>query len=244
MLPESSGVEILADVDDFWQWLRTGQADSLLSSLPTPLSLDIDRVITTGESAGGFLSVYLGLTFPDEIRAAVAQYPMFNQEAPPKDPSSSDDSAPTGGPPREVITEHLAKMNTSDIVSSDTSDSRFILGIAAVAHGNVLEFIERDSDVSPLHRDRLSQISRLDNTDTHLPRGGLVVLHGREDPVVPASLSERFVRVAREKLHGRQGADNIVLSIQTGEHGFDNPVHLEEGWLQEALKKAVSTWLE
>lgn len=244
MLPESSGVEILADVDDFWQFLRTEQTESLLSSLPTPLSLDLDRVITTGESAGGFLSVYLSLTFPDEIRAAVAQYPMFNQEGPVEDSSTSHDAAPNSGPPKEVVTDHVANMNPDEIVSSDTSDSRFVLGIAAVAHGKLLEFLERDSDVSPIHRDRLSQIGRLDNADTRLPRGGLVVLHGKEDPVVPASLSERFVRIAREKLHGRQGADNIVLSIQKGEHGFDNPVHLEEEWLQEALKKALSTWLE
>lgn len=243
-LPEASGVEILADVDDFWRWLQTGQAESVLSSLPTPLSLDLDRVITTGESAGGYLSVYLSLTFPDELRAGIAQYPMFNQDGLIEDVSTSQDAAAHDLPPLEAVTNHLANIKPGDVVSSDTSESRFILSIAAVLHGKAGEFMERDSDASPIHRGRLSQLRRLDEPDTHLPRGGLVVLHGKEDPIVPSNLSERFVRVAREKLHGRQGADKIVLSLQKGQHGFDNPVRLEEEWLQEALKTAVSTWLE
>lgn len=236
-------MEILTDVDDFWRWVKSGQAGSVLSSsLPTPLELDLDRVITTGESAGGFLSVYLSLTFPDEIRAGTAGYPMFNQDGPVDGESST--SRPKIQPPLELVTTHLANMKPGDIVSSDPKNSRFLLGISIVVHGKQVEFIERDSDLSPLHRDRLSQLARLDRADTHLPRGGLVILHGKEDPIVPVVFSERFVRVAREKLRGRQGADDIVLSVQKGEHGFDNPVHLEEGWLQEALQKAVSTWLE
>ncbi|CRG90541.1 hypothetical protein PISL3812_07585 [Talaromyces islandicus] len=248
MLPESTGVEILADIDDFWRWLQTGQADSVLSSsLPTPLGLDLERVITTGESAGGFLSVYLSLTFPDELRAGIAQYPMFNQDGLVEDSPPSQDAeeeAQSHLPPLEVFTNHVSKMNPVDIVSSDPNNSRFLLGIAAVAHGKIAGLIEKDSDASPIYRDRLSQLRRLDDAATHLPRGGLVVLHGKDDPVVPSNLSERFVHVAREKLRGRQGADNIVLSLQEGSHGFDNPVHLEEEWLQEALKTAVSTWLE
>jgi hypothetical protein len=173
---------------------------------------------------------------------------MFNHDGLIEDSSSTsqdaDVEAKSHQPPLEVVTNHVANMKPGDIVSSDCSNSRFLLGIATVARGKIGEFIERDSDASPIHRDRLSQLRRLDDAATHLPRGGLVILHGREDPVVPPNLSERFVRAAREKLHGRQGADKIVLSLQKGQHGFDNPVHLEEEWLQEAIKTAVSTWLE
>jgi len=242
MLPESTGVEILADVDDFWNWLHTSHVESLLSSLPTPIELDLGRVITTGESAGGLLSVYLAMTFPDEIRAATAAYPMFNQD------SFVDGGHPERQPdeivPESVLIDHLKGIKPGEIVSSSTDPSRFQLTLAIDAHGKFQELYERDSDALPVHRDRLYQLRRLDHPETHLPRGGLVILHGREDAVVPVNLSERFVKVAGEKLQGRQGGDKIVLTVQEGDHGFDNDVPLEEVWLREALKVAVSTWLE
>jgi acetyl esterase/lipase len=242
MLPESSGVEILADVDDFWKWLHTSEVTSMLSALPTPIELDLDRILLTGESAGGLLSVYLALTFPDEIRSAIASYPMFNQDG------SVDGVVPTRQAdetaPESLVIDHLQNIKSGEVVSSSVNPSRFALAFASIAHDKLLEFYERDADVSAVHSDRLFQLRRLDQPSTRLPRGGLVILHGREDPIVPVNLSERFVRVAKQKLHGRQGADHIVLTIKEGGHGFDNPVSMEEPWLQKALQTAIATWLE
>jgi acetyl esterase/lipase len=242
LLPESTGVQILEDMDDFWKWLHSPDLATLLSSLSSPIQLDLDRVITSGESAGGLLSVYLALTYPDEIRAATAGYPMFNQEG------LIDSGPPTGDllvetPPESVITEHVKNIKPGDVVSSSVEPSRFALAFAIMGH-NQYHFYERDADASPLHRDRLFQLRRLEHPETRLPRGGLVILHGRQDSVVPVNLSERFVRVTTEKLRGRQGADKIVLCIQDGEHGFDNPASLKEEWLKNALEGAVETWLE
>jgi acetyl esterase/lipase len=244
MMPESSSVEVLTDIDDWWKWLHSSDSANLLSALPTPIELDLDRIITTGESAGGLLSVYLALTYPDEIRAATAGYPMFNQDGP---VVTDQAPAPASIPeiPEATLLNVQKIVSAGNLVSSDQSNSRLALQYSIMgASALFFKSYARDSSTSPIHRDRLYQLQRLDQPDTKLPRGGLVILHGAQDPVVPANLSERFVNVAREKLRGKQGADNIVLSIQEGVHGFDNPFGIEEPWLKAALETAVSRWLE
>lgn len=231
----------MSDIDEWWKWLHSSGAADQLSSLSTPIELDLDRVITTGESAGGLLSVYLALTYPDEIRSSTAAYPMFNQDGP-------TDGLETPVPLPEVTEvrhpEVLKMIDSGAIVSSDTRDSRLKLAHWLIGELHLFQCYPRNSSASPVHRERLYQLQRLEQPETKLPPGGLVILHGVQDPMVPAKLSERFVHVAREKLSGRQGADKIVLSIQEGSHGFDNPVGLEEPWLQEALQTAISSWLE
>lgn len=41
----------------------------------TVIQVDVDRIMTVGDSAGGYLSLYVGLNHPDDIRAATAAYP-------------------------------------------------------------------------------------------------------------------------------------------------------------------------
>ena len=65
-----------------------------------------------------------------------------------------------------------------------------------------------------------------------------------DDDLVLAKASERFVEKAKDALKGRQGADKIVLALRPGPHGFDTEVSTKEGWLDEALKTVVETWLE
>jgi dienelactone hydrolase len=91
---------------------------------------------------------------------------------------------------------------------------------------------------------RLFQIQHLQKAETKLPRGGLVILFGTRDPIVPTNLSERFVKIAKQKQQGRQGADHVLLSLREEEHGFETNAEQEEPWLQEALQTAVLVWLE
>jgi phosphopantothenate synthetase len=84
-------------------------------------------------------------------------------------------------------------------------------------------------------------MERLEQSDIQIPRGGIAVIHGRQDSVVPVLGSERFVARAREIT----GSDKVVLAIRDGDHGFDSDLRFgEEPWLQESLKTAVETWLE
>lgn len=234
-------------MDDFWKWLHTNDANitnesQSLSSVP--IELDLDRVITTGESAGGLLSVYLALTFPDEIRSATAGYPMFNQEGM-IGSSGVQLSEEQKVQATLALKTYVDNLKPGAVASTGTDDIRGNLSDVIVTHTeNLTALYERDADQSPIYRERLFQLKRLDKPDTRLPKGGLVVLHGKQDGLVPLNLSERFVDTARENLKGRQGLDRLVLSVQDGEHGFDNGVTLDCAWLQDALRTAVEVWLE
>ncbi|KAE8382280.1 alpha/beta-hydrolase [Aspergillus bertholletiae] len=240
-LPEATGLQILEDVDDFWSWLHSDKLKDLLAAQDSPLQLDLNRVIAAGDSAGGLLSVYLTLSYPDELRAGTATYPQLSWDNPPLYPSRR--SSLLHDVPESVIDEYVASIKPGDIESSDVEMRRVTIGSAISQHRRGRGFFLRDSETSP-RRDRLSQLARLDLPDAKLPYGGLVILHGTDDDVVLARVSERFVDKARETLRGRQGSDKIVLSLQPGGHGFDVDVPLKEGWLSSALQSAVDAWLE
>lgn len=129
-------------------------------------------------------------------------------------------------------------------MSSDTSNERSALTLQLIEDGTLVQYFARNPAASPALQERLYQLQRLKKPETRLPRGGLVIVHGLQDTLMPAQLSERFVNVARRELKGRQGADRIVLSLQQGGHGFDTDLELETSWLQDALQAAISTWLE
>lgn len=187
-------------------------------------------------SPGGLLSVYLAMTYPDEIRACTAAYPMFNQDGPV--------NSMTPEISKSSFIQYSDLRHTDSILSNDISKERSALTLQLIEDGTLLQYFARDSAASPAHRERLYQLQRLKKSETRLPRGGLVVVHGLQDTLVPAKLSERFVNVAREQLKGRQGADRIAFSLQEGGHGFDADIDLQESWLQHTLQGAISTWLE
>jgi acetyl esterase/lipase len=239
-LPEATGLEILEDVDDFWSWLHSDDLKDLLATHETPIELDLDKVLSAGDSAGGLLSIYLTLSYPDQIRAGTATYPQLSWDDPPIYPSSKSALMPEV--PESVIDEYVANIKPGHVESSDLELRRVSLSSAISQHRRGREFWLRDSETSPC-RDRLSQLARLDLPNAKLPRGGLVVIHGADDDVVLAKLSERFVNKAIETLKGRQGGDKVVLSLQPGGHGFEVDVPLKEDWLSGALKSALDAWL-
>ncbi|PYH97113.1 alpha/beta-hydrolase, partial [Aspergillus ellipticus CBS 707.79] len=78
MLPEVTSNDLFDDIEDLWTWLHSSTLKDLLSSLNTPTELDLERIITAGESAGGLISICLALAHPDEIRAGLASYPPLD----------------------------------------------------------------------------------------------------------------------------------------------------------------------
>ena len=51
LLPESSGLDILEDLDDLWRWMKFG-LQLKLNYFSVGLRADLDRIITEGDSAG------------------------------------------------------------------------------------------------------------------------------------------------------------------------------------------------
>lgn len=52
MMPESSGLDILEDVEDFWTWLFTGLPLQLQTITSGQSAADFTRILAFGESAG------------------------------------------------------------------------------------------------------------------------------------------------------------------------------------------------
>lgn len=67
---------MLQDVGDFWRWAHAKLPTELAQQYPG-LTIDMNRIAVTGESAGGFLTLVSGFSFANEapgIRVLLAQY--------------------------------------------------------------------------------------------------------------------------------------------------------------------------
>ncbi|KAE8143959.1 Alpha/Beta hydrolase protein [Aspergillus pseudotamarii] len=241
LLPEATSLDIFEDVEDFWTWLHSSEVERTLSSCVNPTKLDLDRVITAGESAGGLLSVCLALAHPDEIRAATASYPCL-------DMASAHFSTPNPVPltnppvPESLIDETLALGEPGAIRSSVLLPDRFDLMLAAIHYGRITQLYERKIGSSH-RRDLRYPLEKIEQPDVKIPRGGIAIIQGLQDDIVPAEGNQKFAEKAREVMKGKPGADKVILTLRDGAHGFDIMTRLEEEWIQEHLKAAVEAWL-
>ena len=242
LMPESTSSEIYDDVDDFWKWLHSPALTELLANHTTATEIDLTRILTTGDSAGGLLSLYLALTYPSQIRASTAGYPWVN-------PSSAGFQAPrTTLPfgvhtPESVIDDTVAAAASGQIVSSDRSPARLAFMLAAVEHGRLAGFYEHQAEGSS-RRELFYPAKKLEEPGMSIPRGGIAIWHGRQDTVVPLEDVEQFMVRLLEATKGLPSGGKVVLALRDGDHGFDMDNRYEDEWLQNALKLAVDAWLE
>ncbi|KAA8647162.1 hypothetical protein EYZ11_003865 [Aspergillus tanneri] len=229
LMPESTSPEIFQDIEDFWTWLHSSTAAEILS----PTTVDLTRVITAGESAGGLLSISLALAHPDEIRAATASYPMVDVAAPHF--RTSKPALLQQPQPESLVADHEGRIQPGDICSSGGSEERINLMLAVLQYGDLNRFYERGTEGFP--RDARYPLERLDRSGVRMPPGGMAILHGRQDTVVPLDGVQRFVDKAREVL-----GDGIRLTVRDGIHGFDLETPLEEWWLSDHLKGVIEGW--
>lgn len=242
LLPEATTPEIYEDIGDFWAWVRSAIMTDLLATHTTPTELDLSRILTAGESAGGLLSISLALAHPHEIRAATAAYPMIDLGA--NDFSTPREHAPMGlHTPEHIYKDALAKLELGTPESSITSFARVGFMLAAIEHGHLGGLYHRGTE-EPLRRKLWYPLERLEQPDISIPPGGIAILHGRQDSVVPLHSIQKFVDRARQVTNGFPGRDGLILTVRDGDHGFDGDARFEDEWLQDALQIAVQTWLE
>lgn len=239
-MPEATSREIFEDMEDFWVWLHSPTTADFLAQQHN-VQVDLDRVLVAGESAGGLLSVCLALSHPHEIRACTAGYPCVDMAS---DHFTKPSEAPLMGAsfPSSMVTDYAAHVATGSVVSSVFPPARLDLMLAAVQRGQITDLYERG--IEGWNRALRYPFEKLDQPDAVLPVGGISILHGYQDDVVPIEGCERFVAKARETMKGRPGADKIVLTGREGGHGFDGPIGLEEPWLLDHLKLALEAWLQ
>jgi hypothetical protein len=142
-----------------------------------------------------------------------------------------------------LIDESLAGVKPGAIRSSATIDERLPLMLAAIHYGRLGQLYERGIE-SSFRREIRYPLERLGQPGAKIPRGGIAILQGLQDSILPAESNQRFVEEACEVMTGTPGADKIILTLREGEHGFDDETPVEEQWLQDHLKAAVEAWLE
>lgn len=128
----------------------------------------------------------------------------------------------------EIVDEHVAAMAPGAVVTSAYLPSRLDIACSMVQNGRVVEFLGESKELFPAEMVALVE---------SMP--AVLIVHGREDSVVPVVGSERFVEALKKKLPGSA----VRLDIRPGGHGFDGDATMEEKWLKEDVEFITEYWL-
>jgi acetyl esterase/lipase len=226
LLPESNGTDIMADIYDFWTWVREeeGLQAHLLAKARPGIEADLDKTIAYGESAGGTLAIQSAFLQPAGfIKAVIAAYPGLN--------AGVKRTAPIMGAPTippNILEDFLKTREAGKIVTSAEPPARMHIALSIAQQGRMVEFFGVD--------ERLFPVSVLQTLD-EMPF--VLILHGRDDTAVPVEGSIRFAELVRRKF----GSGKMDLRIEPGEHGFDAEATLDMPWLKDGLSRATELWL-
>lgn len=231
LMPEASGLDILDDVRDFYNWLA--KPDSLKTYLPEGVSADVDNILATGESAGGWLALQSAMlpASRQQVKAVIAHYPMIDM----RDPYYTEDYekqifTPVAPQlPKDILADHISNLKGSEVVTSAMPPDRVPLVISSLQQGRFGEILGDDSSLYP--------IEVLDSIDSMPPTW---ILHGKEDTVILAEGSYQYEKALREKLPEAK----LHVSYQSGDHGFDNgpDTSLETEWVKEGVEFIEQCW--
>ncbi|KAL4910526.1 hypothetical protein BDW74DRAFT_184425 [Aspergillus multicolor] len=245
LMPEATGLDIYDDIVDFWSWLGSSTVSDILTNHTTPTEFDFAHLLVTGESAGGLLSINSAFQLTNGLstgfipRAAIGMYPTVDMK-------SDDFTEPRTIPPfgqhfsESIIDELLATLPEGPV--SSTLGDYLPLMLAAIEYGYLGDWYARDLNETSTP-EVLYPIDQL-KKGVKIPDGGITIIQGLNDTVVPPDHSEPFIERLKQVTKGRPVHDKIQFITHEGEHGFDgNLRYAEEEWLQEALKPVVNAWL-
>lgn len=191
--------------------------------------VDFDHVLVVGDSSGGWLAMQSALTQPaGSIKAVIALYPQLDMRD--RFFNAKFEKNLFGMPmlPNEIVDAHIAGMTRGAAVTSAYLPSRLDLACSMVQNGRVLEFLGESKELFPVEMVALAE---------NMP--AVLIVHGKDDSVVPVVGSERFVEALKKKLPGSA----VRLDVRPGGHGFDGDATMEEKWLKEDVDFITGYWL-
>jgi acetyl esterase/lipase len=230
LMPEATSTDIAADISDFWTWLLHA-FPAYLARVHPGTEADLDRICSTGASAGAYLAVQSAFTRNQAygcVRAVIGAYPMLDVGS--AFFSSALGQRPAGIPtlPTAVLDEHLASMVPGAVVSEVDPPERFQLAVAMVQQGRWAEFLGGDEELYPMR-----MVERVEECPF------MFFFHGVDDTSVPVEGTMRFA----EKVNGRFGEGKCYLYAGPGDHGFDTSFTLDDPWMKEGLGRVTEAWL-
>lgn len=199
------------------------------------IQVDIDRIMTAGDSAGGYLSLHVGLSHPSEVRAVTAAYPLVDAACPHFTGQYTKTVFNLPTIPKETVSAQMTEIahrKTKEIVSSDPLLQRGGLMFGLVQHGLF-------GALFPTHQRNIFPEFRLED-GARFPRGGVLVWHGKDDSVGPVEGSLKLKKTVSEL----DPDLDFRLFIREGEHGFDHATNVNDEWAAEALNGCVTSWLQ
>lgn len=219
---------MLDDIASFWDSIRN-HLPRALAMLKPGIHPDLDKIIAYGGSAGGGLAVQSGLTQPpDFIKAVIAAYPALGMGS--RSRSSDRESSTMGYPtiPPYILENFLTNIKPGEIVTHGNAPERTAVAVSLVQQGRMQEFFGSD--------DRLYPSKVLEKVDSV---AFILILHGKDDSVVPVSSSVEFARIMEERF----GREKVELRIEAGGHGFDSLAELDMPWLNGGLERVTELWI-
>ncbi|KAF2090553.1 alpha/beta-hydrolase [Saccharata proteae CBS 121410] len=227
LLPESKGLDILEDIQDFWRWTEH-QLPRFLGSFN--LEADLKHILATGDSAGGWLAAQSAFERPDLVKATIGQYPMLDLRAPHY--TQAYEKHPCGAPMLDnlIVDNAIRAVKPGRICTSAEPPERSDIVFSAFQHGRFGELLGQDRRLYPMERLE-------DMKGFKMPP--MLIIHGSEDSAVPVEGSENFVKQCKEL----QPDTEVKLVVQKGDHGFDGVNTLEDEWLSNALGLVTKAWL-
>ncbi|KAF2149003.1 alpha/beta-hydrolase [Myriangium duriaei CBS 260.36] len=234
LLPEATGLQILDDVKDIWIWLY--KEGSLSGKLPEGVNVDLDHILLTGESAGGWIaieSILLEDVPKDKISVAVLQYAMLDVGGKHFNENHHKDlfDPPVPQLPRETLQRHLDSLKGDEVITEAMPPVRLDLALSVLQQGTVGSLIGTDRRIFPY--------KLLEERTEDLPPTW--VYHGTDDNVVPIDGSEKFVKIVQRKFPDT----SLHVSWPPGHHGFDahDPApEADDTWLKDGLDFVGRFW--
>jgi acetyl esterase/lipase len=234
LLPESTGMDILSDVQSAFSWVEH-ELEPYLRSIGSQITPDLTKLAVYGESAGGYLAILSALQRPDLVKAVIAAYPVTYIDSPWYMEASTTKS-PFGAPqvPQIVLDNYLSDMksNPGKIVTEAIPMARMDIAFACLQGGRFGEFLGKEEELFPARI-----VEKMDGKNK-MPY--LFVLHGKQDSAVPCEDSVKFVELWASKF----GERKVKGVFEDGEHGFDGEATLETEWLKNGLVEVTKAWLD
>lgn len=151
LFPGAKTSDILSDLEDFWQWVQN-DLPLVLNDLAPEYSIDLDRVLVHGTSAGGFCAAHIAMDHPESIRAAIMTYPMLDcldaymTEGPPSDIAAT---APYQG---QDLCEKIEAARMEGWVSGRRDEESLLLTRSIMKQGYFGQLFGTDKRWNPLQK--------------------------------------------------------------------------------------------
>ncbi|KAF1991315.1 hypothetical protein K402DRAFT_122889 [Aulographum hederae CBS 113979] len=248
LLPEATGHDIIADLEDFWKWLAQDLPNEISRMVRAEKELDLHKVAITGESAGAYLAVQSCL-IPRLIQsnihvcAVLLQSPMIDLGSDHYSAYPTTTRRIKDHPqfPRDLVTDHLKNLPQGRVVTSaDPSTTlRNPLGATMLQQGLFGWRLGDDGSgvcypFSNLEMMGYAQVVSMGS----ITSPAVWALHSWQDTVISVEGCINFCRRLKQLFP----ATPLLLDIGDGEHGFDEQFDMETPMIQRGLEFVKEYW--